>query len=719
MGSINLILLAVNLISIIGMIIVASIVIAGGITKTKFFFSAMIYLASIWLLIQNIVQVYSLGGEIGLRLIQLTSALAIMMAICFYFFSVSYTNKIIPTSSYLFGVVISILSIILNFSGLMIQNARGTLESLIIDEATNFYLVYIAMVGVIFISSFIRIIKNTIYAKTKFGKARNKLLIIGVSQAVFVLAVVSIFFQSSFIEIQAIIPLSLLIMAIIVSYAIFKRGLFDVRTTVVRTTTYMLSLLVLSAIYYVIAYTLSLFIFKDNVSSALSISPVNIAIALVLAFVFQPIKRFFDRVTNKFFFKNSYNSDEFFATINDTLGSAIDLRNMLEKISNEIAKTLKGEQVFFFVNIDKNHFITAGTHGHGHLPKNDTKIFEAETDQKEGVIVASILGDNNETSRMMLSHRLELVMPLKKDNMILGYLCLGEHLTSRYKERDIKVLNGISNALIIAIQNALAVHEIREFNETLKQRIANATEELRASNRMLRQLDKAKDEFVGMASHQLRTPLTSVKGYISMVMDGDAGKINKSQEQLLAEAFNSSERMVNLINDFLNVSRIQTGKFVIEKTEFDLSKLVTEEISNLEPSIEAHKLKFIFKKPNAPLVIDADESKIRQVVMNFMDNAVYYSPDSTTVEVDVFAENNEAIFRVKDSGIGVPISERSQLFTKFYRASNARRKRPDGTGVGLYLAKKVIDAHSGKIIFESTEGKGSTFGFRLPMDQNS
>jgi signal transduction histidine kinase len=315
----------------------------------------------------------------------------------------------------------------------------------------------------------------------------------------------------------------------------------------------------------------------------------------------------------------------------------------------------------------------------------------------------------------MLSHRIELILPLIQSNAVIGYLCLGDHLTSGYTNRDIKALATISNELIIAIQNALAVEEIRELNATLQQRIANATKELRASNTILRQLDKIKDEFVSMASHQLRTPLTSVKGYLSMVLEGDVGKITDPQRKFLNEAFMSSERMVHLINDFLNVSRLQTGKFVIDKIPTDLSKVVEQEINSLKPNALARKLKYVYKPPKKFPILNIDEGKIRQVIMNFADNALYYSHEDSSIEIGLSIDDDEVSFTVKDTGIGVPVSEQAHLFTKFYRASNARKQRPDGTGVGLFLAKKVVEAHGGKVIFESVEGEGSTFGFRLPI----
>jgi len=435
---------------------------------------------------------------------------------------------------------------------------------------------------------------------------------------------------------------------------------------------------------------------------------------LVSLMFFQPVKKFFERLTNSVFYRDDYDSDEFFARLNRTLTTTTDLRSLMERAAFEIATTIKSEQAFFFVHTLDGHHITAGTTHHSQLPIEDALQLQNVNNKKHGVIVTSLLDKENPVRRLMISHRIELILPLVQSG-VTGYLCLGRRLSSHYTTRDIKVLSTIADELVIAIQNTLSIQEVRDINATLQQRIENATKELRSSNVRLLQLDKAKDEFVGMASHQLRTPLTGVKGYISMVLEGDAGEITATQRQFLDEAFASSERMVHLIEDFLNVSRIQNGKFVIDRHPTDLSKVVEQEIEGLDPSAKSRNLKFVYKKPKEFPMIDIDESKIRQVIMNFADNALYYSHEDTVININLSVVGNDAVFTVKDTGIGVPSNEQEQLFSKFYRASNAKKQRPDGTGVGLYLAKTVIDAHGGKIIFDSEEGKGSTFGFSLPI----
>jgi signal transduction histidine kinase len=241
--------------------------------------------------------------------------------------------------------------------------------------------------------------------------------------------------------------------------------------------------------------------------------------------------------------------------------------------------------------------------------------------------------------------------------------------------------------------------------------------QLKRSNDKLKALDEAKDEFISMASHQLRTPLTSIKGYLSMVLEGDVGEVPDQQKEMLNTAFTSAQRMVYLISDLLNVSRLQTGKFVIEPTESYLPDVVEEELTQLKEAIAAKNICLTYKKPKHFPKVIVDETKLRQVIMNFTDNALYYTPMGGKVQVALKETQRSIEFTVEDNGIGVPKGEQHKLFAKFYRAGNARKARPDGTGLGLFMAKKVIVASGGAIIFKTKEGKGSTFGFVFPKSK--
>jgi signal transduction histidine kinase len=263
----------------------------------------------------------------------------------------------------------------------------------------------------------------------------------------------------------------------------------------------------------------------------------------------------------------------------------------------------------------------------------------------------------------------------------------------------------------LSLQNAQRIKELETLNASLQEKVDIASRKLRKANERLKTMDATKDDFISMASHQLRTPLTSIKGYISLILEGDAGKITPVQRKMLQQAYFSSQQMVYLIADLLNVSRLRTGKFVIQPTPVHLARMISEEISQLKETAKLHSINLEFKPPKDFPELILDETKTRQVIMNFIDNAIYYTPKGGNIDVQLTDKGPNIELRVTDTGIGVPKAEQPHMFTKFYRAANARKARPDGTGLGLFMARKVIVAQGGSIIFDSKEGKGSTFGF--------
>ncbi len=579
------------------------------------------------------------------------------------------------------------------------------------------FFIFVIHFGTLLLASIWLLLNGMKHARLISDRQQYRLIVTGMTPILLLAPVTSVimpivFQDTSYIKYS---PLYIVFFLAAIGYAIVKHGLFDIKAAAIRTAAYLLSLTTLGFIYFLLAYVLSVTIFKDNNATGISMSPVNIMLALVLAFIFQPVKDFFDKVTDKIFFRDRYDTEEFYSRLSELLAGAIDLRDLMLRASKEIGGTLKAEQTFFYINYDESHHTSAGTAGYSKLAAGDVEIIKENLSAVAGVVVTALLTDSKRLRRTLEKNNIEILKPLYHDGQLLGFLALGPQLSSSYSQRDIKVLETISDELVIAVENALAVQEVRDLNVNLQERINEATKELLTSNKKLTKLDETKDEFISMASHQLRTPLTSVKGYISMVLDGDAGEISKEQRELLEQAFDSSQRMVYLIGDFLNISRLRTGKFVLEPSTVNLANVVGEEISQLRDTAKSRGIAIRFEKPHNIPNITADENKLRQVMMNFMDNAIYYTLPGGDIDVQLYKTARGIVFKVKDSGIGVPKAEQAKLFTKFFRAPNARKQRPDGTGIGLYMAKKVIVAHGGSLLFESKEGKGSTFGFELPL----
>lgn len=434
---------------------------------------------------------------------------------------------------------------------------------------------------------------------------------------------------------------------------------------------------------------------------------------LVAALLSRTIRKHFEKGLQTLFRRPTYTLDIFYRNLSRTLAETSDIKALLGKAAGLIGEAINSRTVSFFAYYGDSRVIV-GVPKATNLPLQDAHLLDDYTRLHKIAVRTNKVSDIV-VRRLLISHGVHILLALRYERITVGYLLVGPKNKGKYSLGDVKMLEMIADELAVAIQNALSVHAVKDLNDSLEQRIAFATKELRASNQQLQKLDEAKDEFISMASHQLRTPLTSIKGYISMLLEGDVGTVSGDQKQVLNQVFMSSERMVRLISDFLNVSRLQTGKFVIERRPVDLAVLVEREIDGLVSSAQSRNMSFIYKKPKNIPLIDLDENKIQQVVMNFADNAIYYSKEGDKIKILLKKAGDRVEFRVKDSGIGVPPDEQNKLFGKFFRATNARKARPDGTGVGLFLAKKVVEDHGGKIIFESIEGQGSTFGFSLPL----
>jgi signal transduction histidine kinase len=195
------------------------------------------------------------------------------------------------------------------------------------------------------------------------------------------------------------------------------------------------------------------------------------------------------------------------------------------------------------------------------------------------------------------------------------------------------------------------------------------------------------------------------------LLDGDAGKLSKKQAEYVSDIIKSANNINRVLADFLDATRINTGKFELRKEDMNLSNIVDNEVKALKEMAADYNRELVYVRSKEDIMITGDASRLRQVVTNLIDNAIFYS--SKKIEVNLQKYGNRVVFTVKDDGIGVPEAEQSKIFTKMYRASNAGVTRPDGTGIGLYVVKKIVEGSGGKIIFKSVEGKGSFFGFEL------
>ncbi len=230
-----------------------------------------------------------------------------------------------------------------------------------------------------------------------------------------------------------------------------------------------------------------------------------------------------------------------------------------------------------------------------------------------------------------------------------------------------------------------------------------------------KRVERLKTEFVSLAAHQLRTPLSAIKWTLRILSDEELGKVNKEQKKYLNRTYQSNERMIGLIDDLLNVTKIEEGKYVYQPKLVHLEDLIQAVIDSLKPEIKRKNIELDFQKPKEKLPeVKVDMEKIKLAIKNLFNNAIIYSQKGGKVTISLKQKENNVKFSVQDSGIGIPEKQQKRIFTKFFRGANAIKKETEGSGLGLFIVKNIIEAHQGKIWFESERGKGSTFYFTLP-----
>ncbi|MDP2864538.1 MAG: HAMP domain-containing sensor histidine kinase [bacterium] len=238
--------------------------------------------------------------------------------------------------------------------------------------------------------------------------------------------------------------------------------------------------------------------------------------------------------------------------------------------------------------------------------------------------------------------------------------------------------------------------------------ITQSFERLAEANRM-------KSEFVSIVSHQLRSPLSNLKWVIELLMSGRISSVSEKQTEYFRILKENSERMKELVSDLLTVSRIEQGKLFFKKERISLQGLIEKVIKEVEIFSKASNVEISFdSEENLPKII-VDPDQIKLVIGNLLDNAIRYIKERGKAEIDLKKNNDNLYVEVKDNGVGIPKDDQKYIFQKFFRSGNIKRHRTDGSGLGLYIAKSIIEKSGGKMGFKSQEGIGSTFWFILPI----
>jgi len=266
--------------------------------------------------------------------------------------------------------------------------------------------------------------------------------------------------------------------------------------------------------------------------------------------------------------------------------------------------------------------------------------------------------------------------------------------------------------IIVTIFSYLLIKSVyREISQ--REHIQKLADELEVANKHLTELDRQKSEFVSFATHQLQAPLTAMKGYASLILEGDMGTLDKQAREGVSRIYDSTNTLVSIVDDYLNVSRIELGTMKYVFDTIDLKLLIQDTVAEIKPNIDRSRLKFSFVvgEEGKDYRITADRDKLKQVIANIIDNSMKYTPSGSIVaSLSRDKSTHKFLFKVKDTGIGIAPEVLPKLFQKWSRAENGTKTNIRGTGLGLYVAKQIVEAHSGRMWAESDgEGKGASF----------
>jgi signal transduction histidine kinase len=520
---------------------------------------------------------------------------------------------------------------------------------------------------------------------------------------------------------------------IFTAYAILKYRFMDIRLIIKRSAVFAFLILTITAIYAIVAYFIS-FTFSDLIGVQSELLH-GVLTAVFVAIGFEPLKKWLSQITDNFLFKAEYKPQEVLAEFSDQLTSTLDLNNISEYIVSKNHQVFKSTKASLFL-LDKDaKRYTIASRIDAQVDKLDiidetlfSKIFDYFKKQgleKEIIVRDELKKVNEQTGNKIIKllieqldkYEVSLIVPMFVKDELVGILFLGDKKSGDiYSSEDIRVLGIIAGQAAITIKNAQLYQEEKLFAVHLKEEVDRATKELKVANVQLKKLDEAKSEFISIASHQLRTPLTVIKGYLSMINQKDFGDVPEKLANPLDRVFKSTLRIIGLVEDLLNVSRLESGRMKYDFEMVNLPDLVNEVFEELEQHGKNKGLNFTYQKPTKKIPeLKLDRNKIRETLMNLMDNAIKYT-EKGFVKVSLEKLDGHVRFSVSDSGRGIAPDEMPQLFQKFSRAKGVQLVHTEGTGLGLYIAKEILKKHHAKISAQSEGiGKGSTFAIEFKI----
>ena len=540
-------------------------------------------------------------------------------------------------------------------------------------------------------------------------KTQVRYMLLGISFT-FSLATITTFVFTIILKNTSLVvlgPTYTLILVGVLAYAIVRDKFLDIGLVVARTASYAVFSAIIVLLYIFTITQLAPYFQSSNDNL---LNGIFLLIALILV---PPLKNIIEKLTDKLFYKASYSPEKLLTEISTMTNSTLELEDLTRKFLETILNGIKITRGSILV-ISNGKLYYESKKGYPSQQLDYKTICHLlNLSHKKSVYFDEI--EEGSIKNILRKENISFLSPLFVKKELEAILILGEKSSGEvYSIQDQAILKISSPQLAISIKNAKSYSQIQQFNITLKDEIKTATQKLRKANSHLRHLDKLKDEFVYIATHELKNPVTAMRGYLSMIHEGFFGNPPEKMREALTQLEASNEQLVELVNDLLEIARTESKTLTIKTNPLNLVEIINEVSSNLKPSFDQKKLKFKHLCKESEITVLADPGKLKEVIVNLLSNAVKYS-ESGTISVSHVISDNQVITHISDEGFGISPDDQKKLFTRFFRAEEASIKGIPGTGLGLFIVKQLVEKMGGKIWFTSKINQGTTFTFTLPQ----
>lgn len=558
-------------------------------------------------------------------------------------------------------------------------------------------------------------------------RAQFKYLLIGLGVFVGVVVITNVVLPAVGVTtFNGLAPSFFIIFTGFASYAILRYRLMDISSLLSRSLVYVLLVSTMTGLFASAGFFVtSLF---DNQFSMPSVLVYG-GLSLLIVLVYDPIKQLLTKGSSAMFRTRDY--EDVVTELGKIAQQELEMEKLIGHVNTSLQERMRVSGSFILLPKGKDIF-EAHSHETVHSGEETNLLLKhlaREARSKKSLIVKAELvrdlsDEANPRKRKKITSQIadfdavgaEVLVPVFNKRKISMVIALQNKVGGGlFSAQELNVLEVISPQIGAAMDKARLYQETLGFTESLKLEVDKATKKLKDNNIYLKELDKSRAEFLSIASHQLRTPLTGITGYLSMLTEGEYGKLKKDQERVVSDVLTASKRLTRMVNVFLNVSRIEAGRFILNPSEESFTKLVREVYRDLIFNAEKRGLDLQLNLPKKEIpAFKMDADKAKDVIGNLVDNAIKYT-DEGSITVNLEDKGTYVLFSVVDTGTGIPPKEAEGLFEKFVRGSGVAKVGKDGSGLGLFIAKKVVDAHGGKIWVQSEGlGKGSTFFVKWP-----